>query len=55
MRRLLIDDALTLRMKILQILRVYKEGFDINNYSNMDLNQSRWNSWAVDVTTFNKQ
>jgi hypothetical protein len=42
-------------LKILQILRVYKEGFDINNYSNMDLNQSRWNSWAVDVTTFNKQ
>jgi hypothetical protein len=40
--------------KILTILRVYKEGFDIDNYSNMDMSQHRWNSWAVDVTTFNK-
>lgn len=40
--------------KLLTILRVYKEGFDINNYSNMDLSQSRWNSWAIDATSFTK-
>jgi hypothetical protein len=35
-------------------MRIYKEGFDIDNYSNQDFNQLRWNSWALDRSTFNK-
>jgi len=41
--------------KILYIMRVYKEGFDIDNYSNLDFNQLNWNAWAQDTTTFTKQ
>jgi hypothetical protein len=41
-------------LKYLTIIRVYKEGFDIDNYSNQDFNNLRWNSWALDRSTFNK-
>lgn len=41
--------------KILTIFRVYREGFDIDNYSNLDLNQFRWRSWSVHQGTFTKQ
>ena len=41
--------------KILTIFRVYKEGFDIDNYSNQDLNQFGWRSWSVHQTLFTKQ
>lgn len=41
--------------KILRIMRVYKEGFDIDNYSNMDLGIDTWRSWSVEETTFTKQ
>jgi hypothetical protein len=40
--------------KIMSIIRVYKEGFDIDNYSNQDFSQLRWRSWAMDQTTFEK-
>ena len=40
--------------KILNIIRVYKEGFDIDNYSNQDLNTYGWRSWAFSSTTFTK-
>ncbi len=40
--------------KILTLWRVYKEGFDIDNYSYQDFGQLRWRSWAVDETTFTK-
>ena len=40
--------------KYLTLIRVYKEGFDIDNYSNQDFNNLRWNSWALDRSTFNK-
>ena len=39
--------------KYLTLIRIYKEGFDIDNYSNQDFNQLRWNSWALDRSTFN--
>ncbi|MGM0577237.1 MAG: IPT/TIG domain-containing protein [Myxococcota bacterium] len=41
--------------KILTIIRVYEEGFDIDNYSNQDLNTLRWQSWAQDQHTFTKE
>ncbi len=41
--------------KYLTILRVYKEGFDIDNYSYMDLSTLTWRSWAQDATTFTKK
>jgi hypothetical protein len=41
--------------KLLFILRVYKEGFDIDNYSTQDFQTRTWNSWAIDMTTFTKQ
>lgn len=40
--------------KILTIFRVYKEGFDIDNYSNQDLNQFFWRSWAINQVVFTK-
>ena len=40
--------------KILTLFRVYKEGFDIDNYSNQDFSQLKWRSWAIDQTTFTK-
>jgi hypothetical protein len=40
--------------KYLTIMRAYKEGFDIDNYSLMDFNQLRWRSWATDKVTFTK-
>ena len=40
--------------KILTLWRVYKEGFDIDNYSYQDFGQLQWRSWAVDETTFTK-
>jgi len=41
--------------KILTIFRVYKEGFDIDNYSNQDMNQFGWRSWSVHQSLFTKQ
>jgi hypothetical protein len=40
--------------KILTIFRVYKEGFDIDNYSNTDINQFGWRSWSVQSVFFSK-
>lgn len=40
--------------KILTIFRVYKEGFDIDNYSNTDINQFGWRSWSVQSVVFSK-
>ena len=42
-------------MKILTIFRVYKEGFDIDHYSNQDFNQLAWRSWSVHQVLFTKQ
>ncbi|TNF31654.1 MAG: hypothetical protein EP329_11995 [Deltaproteobacteria bacterium] len=47
--------GITPGQKILTIFRVYKEGFDIDNYSNQDLNQFGWRSWSVHQTLFTKQ
>ncbi|PIE19019.1 MAG: hypothetical protein CSA66_03260 [Proteobacteria bacterium] len=41
--------------KVLTIYRVYKEGFDIDNYSLQDLNQFGWRSWAVHQSAFTKE
>ncbi len=40
--------------KILTVIRVYREGFDIDHYSNLDLNTLIWNSWSMDQLTFTK-
>ena len=40
--------------KSLLVIRVYKNGFDINNYSGMDLNTITWQSWALDRISFTK-
>ena len=40
--------------KILTIFRVYKEGFDIDNYSNLDLNTLSWQAWALHQSGFIK-
>jgi hypothetical protein len=40
--------------KILTIFRVYKEGFDIDSYSNIDINQFGWRSWSVHSIVFAK-
>jgi hypothetical protein len=40
--------------KILTIFRVYKEGFDIDHYSNTDINQFGWRSWSVQSIVFAK-
>ena len=40
--------------KYLTLIRGYKEGFDIDNYSNQDFNQLRWQAWALDNVTFTK-
>jgi len=40
--------------KYLTIIRVYKEGFDIDNYSNSDLNQFGWRSWSMNSVVFTK-
>ena len=41
--------------KFLTIIRTYREGFDINNYSYLDLSQSTWRSWAIDRVMFTKE
>lgn len=41
-------------LKQLFLVRVYKEGFDIDNYSLQDLNTARWRSWALDTVQFTK-
>ena len=38
----------------LTLIRVFKEGFDIDNYDYNDFSQLDWRSWAIDVFTFNK-
>lgn len=40
--------------KQLTIIRAYKEGFDIDNFSFQDFNQLRWQAWAFHVTGFTK-
>lgn len=40
--------------KQLFLVRVYKEGFDIDNYSLQDLSTGRWRSWALDTVEFTK-
>ena len=40
--------------KSLLLIRVYKEGFNINNYSGLELNTITWKSWAVDRISFTK-
>ncbi len=40
--------------KYLTIIRVYKEGFDIDHYSNNDLNQFGWRSWSMHSVVFTK-
>ncbi|MBL8786846.1 MAG: IPT/TIG domain-containing protein [Deltaproteobacteria bacterium] len=40
--------------KYLTIYRIYKEGFDIDNYSNTDINQFGWRSWSVNQVIFSK-
>jgi hypothetical protein len=39
----------------LTILRVYKEGFDIDHYDESDLNQMTWRSWAINEYFFQRQ
>ncbi|MCB9734584.1 MAG: IPT/TIG domain-containing protein [Deltaproteobacteria bacterium] len=41
--------------KVLTVYRVYKEGFDIDNYSYYDLNQLAWRSWSINQVVFTKQ
>jgi hypothetical protein len=38
----------------LSIWRVYKDGFDIDNYDMKDLSVYKWRSWSFDVTMFSK-
>ena len=40
--------------KILDIIRAYREGFDIDSFSYSDLGTARWRSWAMDRVTFTK-
>lgn len=40
--------------KYLTVMRVFKEGFDIDNYSNTDLNQFGWRSWSINQVIFTK-
>ncbi len=40
--------------KYLTVMRVYKEGFDIDNYSNNDLNTFGWRSWSLNQVVFTK-
>jgi hypothetical protein len=37
---------------IYSVLRVYKEGFDIDNYDFMDLDYTTWRSWSSDMSNF---
>jgi len=37
---------------IYTVLRVYKEGFDIDNYDFMDLDYTTWKSWSTDTSNF---
>lgn len=46
--------GITAGPKLFTVMRVYKEGFEIDNYSNQDFNQLRWNSWSVNQTSFTK-
>jgi hypothetical protein len=39
----------------LTILRVYKEGFDIDHYDESDINQMTWRSWAINEYFFQRQ
>lgn len=41
-------------VKYLTVMRVYKEGFDIDNYSNTDLNTFGWRSWSLNMVSFTK-
>jgi hypothetical protein len=34
-------------MLVITLLRVYKEGFDIDNYDLTDINMLNWQSWAM--------
>jgi len=40
--------------KQLTIYRIYKEGFDIDHYSNSDLSTWGWRSWSINVVVFSK-
>jgi hypothetical protein len=40
--------------KSLLVVRIYKEGFDINNYSGMDMSTITWQSWSLDRISFTK-
>ena len=40
--------------KVLLVIRVYKEGFDIDNYSNSDLSTYGWRSWSQHQVNFTK-
>ncbi len=40
--------------KILQVIRVYKEGFDIDNHSNADMSLWGWRSWSSQSIDFSK-
>jgi len=41
-------------VKYLTVIRVYKEGFDIDQYSNSDLFMLGWRSWSVNQVVFTK-
>ncbi len=40
--------------KILSVIRVYKEGFDIDNHSNADMSLWGWRSWSSQSINFTK-
>lgn len=46
--------GITSGAKILSVIRVYKEGFDIDNHSNADLSLRGWKSWSSQTVDFSK-
>jgi hypothetical protein len=46
--------GVTAGAKILTVMRVFKEGFDIDNHSNSDMSLWGWKSWSMQSVDFTK-
>jgi hypothetical protein len=46
--------GITSGARIFSVIRVYKEGFDIDNHSNADMSLWGWRSWSSQSTNFSK-
>jgi len=40
-------DVLPFGIKRVRVFSVYREGFDIDQYDNMDFKMSDWNAWSI--------